>query len=345
MSTVRTATLACLIAGLLLVVVPPWLPGGERLTLHDPPREGHVMALAATADGILAGTQQGELWRYRDGAWALREEDRYRRPVTVLRGDPAEIPAGTAAGLWPEPDEPIPGSPRISDVLGVGDVLVIATGDGVLRNEGGSWHRDGPAVQAYRLARQDRDGRTLIHVGTIDDGVWSRDLRQPDGLAQNNAGLPSPVNVLSLTTTAGGILLAGTDGGLYWQLQPGTDWRRIDAGLGGRRILSLFAAPEQDGIQRLWIGSDDGLRALDLVERTGSLESRGRARHFETLGEGPRSGVSWILLDQGKVVISAGAVYRLERVRFLYWHWFTAVGAALLVAGLWLRHRSAHPRH
>ncbi len=77
MNTNRTLALALVAVGLLLIIAGPLLPGGERAVVNDPPRTGHVTDLARADDGtILAGTQDGELWRLADGVWGAGE----RRP-------------------------------------------------------------------------------------------------------------------------------------------------------------------------------------------------------------------------------------------------------------------------
>ena len=330
----RLGALGCLFTGLLLVVVAPFLPGPERLVPRDPPRQGHVTALTTTDQGLLAGTERGELWRHREGAWNLAGQDAAERAITVLRGDPAIIPAGTAAGLLGEVTHPVPDSPRISDVLSYRGGVLVATGTGVLRLAQEGWAEVGPDAQVYRLGLQQRGGETRLHAGTIGEGLYTADPADTPQWRPNRRGLPSPVNVLSLATTPGGLLLAGTDQGLYWQAETGDDWRQIDAGLGARRILALRLGPPADGTRQLWLGSDDGLLVLDLVERSNSLESRGRARQFGVVGESPRSGVSWIALDNGRPVVSAGAVYALEPTRFFYWHWVGMAGVVLVLVGL-----------
>jgi hypothetical protein len=80
--------------GLALLIAGPLLPGGERLIRNEPPGGGHVTALARAHDGaILAGTEDGALWRLADGVWTAVAAALDNHPVTTLNADLSGDPA------------------------------------------------------------------------------------------------------------------------------------------------------------------------------------------------------------------------------------------------------------
>lgn len=335
----RCLAVALLAIGAALMLAAPWLPGGPHLIVDDPPRQGSVTALSARdRDIVLAATQSGELWRLAPGDdWRLIERDPRERPVMAIASGMEPPLLGTSAGLrhWRGPAAPE--APRVGDLLVAGDELLLATTAGLLTFDGERWASSLSGHNVYRLQRQHSELGTVVHAGTIGAGVKSA----PDGRwVDNSEGLPRPANILSFALTDGGLLMAGTDSGLFWQSGPGEIWRQVDAGLGARRILSLYREPATGRTQRLWVGSDDGLHSLNLVERAGSLGTRGTARRHPVRGPEPLTGVAAIVPYADSVVLAAGRVYRLAPVRHHLWHRVLIIGGVLVVAGIWLlRHR------
>ncbi|HSO84427.1 hypothetical protein [Thiocapsa sp.] len=154
----------------------------------------------------------------------------------------------------------------------------------------------------------------------------------------NSRGLPDGVKALCFAVTEGGMLLVGTDRGLYWQAAPGETWTALAQFPRERRVLALYRAPpDARGLQRLWIGTDDGLSALDLAETREGLSVAGPLRSFDALWEPPETGVSWIVPVAGDgLMVSAGALYRLSAVRYPGWYRFVLAGILLLLVGGWL---------
>jgi hypothetical protein len=326
--------------GLGLAALGFLLPGGERLIRGNLPLETHVTVLAPGDRGsILAATQAGEIWRYEAGAWEQEEVDLGGRLVLALRGEPSRHPIGTATGLLSSAERGSPpGHPRVSDLLETESGLLVATGDGLWIHSGDRWHHPVSEVSLYRLVEQRREGRVDLHAATIGEGIYSAssaDILSP--WMPNSRGLPAGVKVLCFAVTEGGILLAGTDQGLYRQVAPQESWEAFGEIPRGRRVLALYRAPVDDkGVQRLWIGGDAGLSALDLMETERGVSAVGPVRSFDALWEPPQVGVSWILPLEEGVMISAGAVYVLEGVRYPGWYRFLLAGILLLLVGAWL---------
>ncbi|WP_200386770.1 ABC transporter substrate-binding protein [Thiocapsa imhoffii] len=342
MSHRRFILLCVLLCAGALLLVGFLLPDVERLVRADLPDETHVTVLArGDGDTLLAATQVGTIWRLKHGVWRQERTDLAGHLVLALGGDVDRMPIGTASGLLMEHAVgPIPGDPRVSDLLVWGDALLAATGAGLWVAVGDTWSQPLADRNLYRLIAQPGPDETILHAGTIGDGVYSAPARtltqswQPNSLA-----LPHGVKILSFAVTAFGPVLAGTDQGLFWQSAPGTSWRVLDPQLHGRRILALFCEPivMNDGQQRLWIGGDAGLVSVDLLMRDGRLLAAGVPRVYPPLWEPLRAGVSWIQPSPDGLVISAGALYRLQSVRPPGWFRFPLAAIILVVAvgGWW----------
>jgi hypothetical protein len=344
MTPSRIATILLSILGLVLIALGFLLPDGERLIRENLPLETHVTVLAPGDEGsILAATQSGEIWRFDGAHWDLEDVDLGGRLVLALRGEPDSHPIGTSAGLLNVPGEPLPDSSRVSDVLETGGGLVVGTPDGVRVQLDGAWHHPLAWTPIYRLAEQRRGDRVYVHAGTIGDGIFSAPIEEMLSVwSANRRGLPEGVKVLSFAVTEGGILLAGTDQGLYWQAQPGDAWERFEAIPRGQRILALYrAATDAQGLQRVWIGGDRGLSAIHLQESDLGLSISGPVQSFAALWEAPEAGVSWILPIEGGVMISAGSAYRLRSSSYPGWYRFSLAGILFLLIGVWVGRGSA----
>jgi hypothetical protein len=341
MNTNRTLALALAGAGLLLIIAGPLLPGGERAVVNDPPRTGHVTDLARADDGsILAGTQDGELWRLADGTWDRVDIDLGGQPVTALAadlsGDPSEGPIGTGGGLVNAPSGLPPVTVRVSDEAATASGLVVATGGGLLIEGDGDWRRQLDGVHVYRLEPQTIDGADYLHAGTVDQGVFTADVADLASWAPNSTGLPETGNVFSFVITAGDRLIAGTSKGLYWQSAPLEPWQPIKVGLEQSRMLSLHLEPPRKDTQRLWIGSDDGLFSVRLMEDDDGLTASAYAEPAAGPDAGLRYGVSWIVPFDDGVMFSAGGVYQFGSFGVPGWYWISLLGVILLLLGGWL---------
>jgi hypothetical protein len=341
MRTNRKLALALAAAGVALIVAGPLLPGGERTLINDPPRTGHVTDLARADDAsVLAGTEHGELWRLADGAWQRVGIDLGRQPVTALSadlaGDPREGPIGTSGGLVNGPAGLPPVTERVSDETATAAGLLVATGDGVLVQADGVWHRHLRGMYVYRLEPQTVAGSDYVHAGTIDHGVFTAPVANLAQWSPNGDGLAEGGKVFSFAITEGGRLIAGTSSGLYWQTAPGERWQPLKVGLERSRMLSLYLAPAQDGRQRLWIGSDQALYRVDLQEDDAGVEARAYAEPVAGADDALRFGVSWIVPAADGVMFSAGSVYQFGSFGLASWYWISLLGVVLLLLGGWL---------
>ncbi|MFB1485700.1 MULTISPECIES: ABC transporter substrate-binding protein [unclassified Thiocapsa] len=337
----RIAVAAPIVIGLALILLGVLLPGGERLIRENLPLETHVTVLAPGDDGtILAATQAGEIWRFDGTGWEQEDAGLAGRLVLALRGEPSRYPIGTATGFVSASGiEPPPGNPRVSDVMETASMLLAATPQGLWVYAADTWHCPLSDLPLYRLAEQRREGDVHLHAGTIGEGVYSASIQTVlSSWTSNSRGLPDGVKALCFAVTEGGMLLVGTDRGLYRQAAPGETWEALAPFPPDRRVLALYRAPpDARGLQRLWIGTDDGLSALDLAETRDGLSVVGPLRSFDALWEPPETGVSWILPVAGDgLMVSAGAVYRLSAVRSPGWFRFVLVGILLLLVGGWL---------
>ena len=341
MNNNRTLALALVAAGLLLIVAGPLLPGGEGLVPNDPPRSGHVTDLARADDGsILAGTGKGELWQLQDDLWRRVDIALGGHPVTALAadlsGDPSEGPIGTAGGLVNVPAGLPPVDERVSDESATAAGLVVATVDGVLVESGGTWQRWIEGVYIYRLEPHATAAGDYLHAGTVSQGVYTAAVADLASWAPNSNGLPEQTNVFSFVVTDGGRLVAGTSQGLYWQQAPLQPWQPLKVGLEQSRMLSLHLDPPRGGRERLWIGSDDGLFRVDLVEDDAGVQAASYAEPVAGPDDGLRYGVSWIVPFEDGVMLSAGGVYQFGSVGLAGWYWISLAGVLLLLLGGWL---------
>ncbi|UHD15190.1 ligand-binding sensor domain-containing protein [Thiocapsa bogorovii] len=335
----RIAVAVPISIGLALIALGFLLPGDERLIRENLPLETHITALAPGADGtLLAATQAGELWRFDGIGWEQEDAGLDGRLVLALRGEPGEHAIGTATGLVSDLAPP-PGNPRVSDVLETTSGLLVATPEGLWVHADDTWHHPLSEVPLYRLAEQRREGRIDLHAGAIGKGVYSASIQTLlSPWDANSRGLPDGVKALCFAVTEGGMLLVGTDRGLYRQATPGETWKALALFPPDRRVLALYRAPpDARGLQRLWIGTDEGLSALDLAETRDSVSVAGPLRSFDALWEPTETGVSWILpAADDALMVSAGAVYRLSAVRYPGWYRFVLAGILLLLVGGWL---------
>jgi len=342
MKTSRAAALAIVAVGLILLVAGPLIPGGERIIRNDPPRTGHVTDLALADDGsILAGTQDGELWRLDDGVWTRVNVDLGGQPVTALSadldGDASRGPIGTGGGLVNVPSGMPPLSERVADEWMTSRGLVVATGEGLRVQGDAEWQQAMTDTYAYRLEPQTHDTTDYLHVGTIDEGVLTARVSDLLDWQPNRQGLPDGINVFSFAITHGNRLVAGTAQGLYWQPAPMQPWRALKVGLEKGRILSLYLAPpDENGRQRLWIGSDDGLWSVHLTEDANGVRAEAYAEQMEAPPDYVPYGVSWILPFDKGVMFSAGAVYYHGPMGLKGWIWISAAGVLLILLGGWL---------
>lgn len=338
MNANRTTALILVAAGLLLIVAGPLIPGGERVIANDPPRTGHVTDLARADDGsVLAGTQDGELWRLADDEWAKVDIDLGGQPVTALAadlsGDASEGPIGTAGGLVNAPSGLPPIEQRISDEQPTAAGLVVATGEGLLVQGAGDWTPRLTGKHIYRLEPQRVADADYLHAGTVNEGVFTAATGDLASWAENSDGLPGEGNVFSFVVTEGNRLIAGTSKGLYWQEAPQQPWQQLLVGLERSRMLSLHLEDERKGRQRLWIGSDDGLFRADLVEGDDGLVVEVFAEPVSGAGPALGYGVSWIVPFDKGVMFSAGGVYQFGNFGLGGWYWISLLGVLLVVLG------------
>lgn len=333
--------------GFLLAVTAAMLPGEPRWNHADVAAGEHITTLARDGDGVLhAGTQSGRLWRFygasdwRDVGGTLGAE-----AVTVMRPDPEGLLVGTSNGLfrWRGDWEQLLPRGRISDIRPPGPdraaPFLVATGNRVLERRDDGW-ADTDASRAigdtpiYRALARNTEAGWYLHAGTVGSGVWSL---SPGGTGwtHDSQGLPEGIKVFALEQADNGLLLAGTDQGLYWQATTGEQWRRLNTGPDAWRVLDLALRQRPQGTLLL-AASDDGVRSIALVERSRSLETRGRWQHVGMASRALDAPVSRIVADGDTVWIAAGSVYRLTTARPALWLVAMAAGGAMVLAGLYL---------
>ncbi|MEA3640425.1 MAG: ABC transporter substrate-binding protein [Lamprobacter sp.] len=342
MKASRPVAIGIAALGLILLIAGPLIPGGERLVRNTPPNSGHITDLGRADDGsILAGTQEGELWRYAKDRWAPVNVDLGGHPVTALSadlsGDASKGPIGTSGGLYNAPDG-MPELPApVRDEILASDRLLVATGKGLYVQGDGQWLEALEGTSLYRLETQQLGDELWLHIGTVGEGVYSARAADPLNWQPNREGLPAGLNVFSFVMTDGGRLIAGSDKGLFWQQAPMQPWQRLKVGLENSRMLSLYLEPAKPNqAERLWIGSDDGLWRLEI----NAADSAPEAKSFAELIQAPpghvQYGVSWILPFGDGVMLSAGSVYQFGPMGLKGWYWISLAGLVLLLVGGWL---------
>lgn len=342
MKASRPVAIGIAVLGLILLIAGPLIPGGERLIRNAPPDSGHVTDLARADDGsILAGTQDGELWRLAGGRWAPVPVELGGHPVTALSadlaGDASKGPIGTGGGLVNAPAGLPALDRRIADEILAHDRLIVATGDGLHIEGDGRWRRALEGTHVYRLETQPVDDQTWVHAGTVNAGIFSANAEQPLQWQPNRDGLPEQINVFSFVITDGGKLIAGTDRGLFWQPAPMQPWQRLEIGLENSRMLSMYLEPATgDQPERLWIGSDDGLWRAEIDESGAGPEALAYAELIQTPPDHVRYGVSWIVPFGDGVMLSAGSVYQFGPMGLPGWYLISLGGLILLLLGGWL---------
>ncbi|WP_462321944.1 ABC transporter substrate-binding protein [Halochromatium sp.] len=328
--------------GLVLLIAGPLIPGGERLVRNAPADSSHITDLARAEDGsILAGTQDGELWRYANDLWTRVNVDLGGHPVTALSadlaGDASKGPIGTGGGLFNAPSGLPELRVRVRDEILAGQRLLVGTGDGLYVQGDGQWLRTLEGISVYRLETQTINNQRWVHLGTISDGVYSAKTEDLLSWQPNRDGLPETVNVFSFVITDGGRLIAGTDQGLFWQEAPMQPWQRLKVGLEKSRMLSLYLeSAKSKRAERLWIGSDDGLWRVDIDESGGAPEAEAFAELIQAPPDHVRYGVSWIVPFGDGVMLSAGSVYHYGPMGLKGWYWISLAGLVLLLVGGWL---------
>jgi hypothetical protein len=111
----------------------------------------------------------------------------------------------------------------------------------------------------------------------------------------------------------------------------------LKVGLENSRILSmLLEAADTDGIERLWIGSDDGLWRAQINASGAAPEALAYAELIQAPPDHVRYGVSWIVPFGDGVMLSAGSVYQFGPMGLKGWYWISLGGLILLLLGGWL---------
>ena len=339
MKTSRPIAVGIAVLGLILLIAGPLIPGGERLVRNAPLGSGHITDLALADDGsILAGTQEGELWRYADDLWLRVNVDLGGHPVTALSadlaGDASTGPIGTGGGLFNVPAG-MPELPvRVRDEILAGDRLLVGTGDGLHVQGDGQWLRALEGLSLYRLETQTVADTLWLHAGSVGAGVYSAKAADPLSWQPNREGLPEGINIFSFVTTADGHLIAGSDKGLYWQSAPLEPWNALKVGLENSRILALYLEPARSKHpERLWIGSDDGLFRVAIIKTNAGPEAKAYAELIQAPPDHVRYGVSWIVPFGDGVMLSAGSVYEFGPMGLKGWYWISLAGLVLLLLG------------
>ncbi|MBK1718942.1 ABC transporter substrate-binding protein [Thiocystis violacea] len=329
--------------GLILAIAGPLLPGGIHLAPNDPPRTGHVTDLVATAGGdILAGTQAGEVWRFRDGVWTRINQYLGEQPVIAMLGEPGRAPVGTAGGLYFAPVGAPPLEERVGSLLATDQGLLAGTATGVRRLVNGVWQVLEPKANIYCLHDQRTDAGHWWHAGTIGAGVFSTPAGDPaTAWRANSEGLPADVKVFGFATSRGGRLLAGTDQGLFWQTRPGEVWRSLHPELKGQRVLSLHLTTDggAQGAERLWIGRDDGLYSFGISDEDDGLITEDPLLPADTVENQPPFGIGRIVSAGDRIMVGAGAVYEYGPTQLRGWYWISLAGVILILIAGWLMPR------
>ncbi|MFP4494687.1 MAG: ABC transporter substrate-binding protein [Halochromatium sp.] len=342
MKASRPVAIGIALLGLILLIAGPLIPGGERLVRNAPVDSGHITDLARADDGsILAGTQDGELWRFANDQWTRVDVDLDGQPVTALSadltGDASKGAIGTGGGLVNAPAGMPPLQVPVRDEILVNGRLLVGTGDGLYVQGDGQWQHRLAGTSIYRLETQRVGDRRWLHLGSVGAGVLSAQADDPLNWQPNRDGLPEESNVFGFVTTESGRLIAGTDRGLFWQPAPLAPWQRLKVGLENSRMLSLFLEPAAAGrTERLWIGSDDGLWRVELDDSGAAPEALASAEPIQTPPDHVRYGVSWIVPFGDGVMLSAGSIYQFGPMGLKGWYWISLGGLILLLLAGWL---------
>ncbi|WP_043755566.1 ligand-binding sensor domain-containing protein [Imhoffiella purpurea] len=343
MNNRKTLALALTLVGLVLTLAGPFFPGGVHLVPNHPLGAGHVTDLAATPKGdILAGTQSGQIWQFRDRIWTQLRVNVGGNPVMAMLSDPGRTPVGTADGLYFPPPLAPELSGRISSLVQTDKGLLAGTPDGVRWLHDGLWLEPGPKADIYTLFGQRSPKGGWLHAGTVGEGVLSVSAAKPGESWQSNSrGLPDGVNVFSFASTDRGALLAGTSAGLYWQTVPGELWRSLHPDLNDRRVLALYldgrGGTGEGG--RLWIGGDDGLSVMDVSETAEGLAATSAPVLADSAENQPGVGISWIVPRGDRLMVSAGQIYEYGPTKLEGWYWISLIGILLLLVAGWLMPR------
>ncbi|MBK1621409.1 hypothetical protein CKO42_23945 [Lamprobacter modestohalophilus] len=339
MKASRPIAIGIAVLGLILLIAGPLIPGGERLVRNAPIGSGHITDLARADDGsILAGTQDGELWRYASDLWTRVNVNLGGHPVTALSadlsGDASKGPIGTGGGLYNVPAG-MPALPvRVRDEILAGGRLLVGTGNGLYVQGDGQWLQALEGTSIYRLETQQVGDELWLHLGSVGDGVFSAKAADPLSWQPNREELPEGINIFSFVITDGGRLIAGSDQGLYWQEAPLQPWQRLKVGLENSRMLSLYLEPAKSKqAERLWIGSDDGLLRVEIDESGDALEAKAFAELIQAPPDHVQYGVSWIVPFGDGVMLSAGSVYQFGPMGLKGWYWISLAGLILLILG------------
>ena len=324
-NNLRTALLPGLGAGLmlgalLLILIAALLPHRPAWMPEDPALEAHATALTVDAEGrLIMGTRDGQLWRH-DGTWQALDPIPGERAATRLAVVDGQLLIAAPDGLFDRTGRVGEIEGRIVDVRTFDDDRTLLGGaPGVLARDGqdnwqdtGLRQRLGDETQIYRIW-QTRNGD--LHAGTIGDGVWSLAADATDW-SSNNRELPEDSKVFALAEADNGVLLAGTDQGLFWQAAGSDHWRAMDGGdAADRRILDLLIDPAADGDHPVLLAaSDDGVLRVELVLRDDWVETRGRWQMLDTGPHGLDGSVSHLAISKHGLWAAAGTVYHYQPV-------------------------------
>ncbi len=321
-NNLRAALLPGLGAGLvlgavLLFMVAALLPHQQAWMPDDPALEQHAAALFVTADDrLLMGTQSGRICLH-DGDWQAYGTVAGERAVTRLGMRGEQLLIAAPDGLFDLDGRVDSINQRISDVRAFDDDSLLAGGaPGVLRFTQEGWQDTGlrqrlTDAPVYRVW-QDQAGHQ--HAGTIGEGIWSR-TSTGTAWQPNREGLPAPLNVFAFAETANGILLAGTDQGVFWQAETGAMWRPLHGSADRKtRYLDLLIDDRESDAPILLGATDDGVLQVRLVPREKWLETRGQVELLPVGPPGLDGGISHLAIRNDELWAAAGSVYRFQPV-------------------------------
>ncbi|MCK8516826.1 hypothetical protein M0534_10905 [Methylonatrum kenyense] len=317
----KAALLPGLGAGLMvgavaLIVITALLPHRPAWMPDDPALEEHAAALLVTADDrLLMGTQSGRIWLHDDG-WQPYGNVPGDRAVTRLGLHEDRLLIAAPDGLFDLNGRVDAVDGRISDIRAFDTSLLAGGALGVLQFTEDGWQDTGlqeqlAEPQVYRVW-QDQAGHQ--HAGTIGEGIWSRTGADASWRA-NRDGLSDPVNVFAFAETANGILLAGTDQGVYWQAETGAAWRALHGSADrDTRYLDLLIDDREPDTPMLLGATDDGVVQVRLIPRDNWLETRGGLERLAVGPPGLDGSVSHLAIKNDDLWAAAGSVYRFQPV-------------------------------